>query len=304
MMEATNVCLSVVIPYYQKWPRTKFLIESLNRQTFDKKYEVIIVDDGSSPSLKSSIDGVKTHFPLQIIEQKNGGRSNARNSGARIAKGEILVFVDDDMILFPDFLEQHYKKHMSCNHEIFVHGDMYDLVELTSFKDPESGEYFEFIKNTSKVELNGRGRISFESVFLDWESFIRKRRRTSRLEKLIQTVISNPKLADMHWIGCVGGNVSIKKDVFNKVGGYDSKFVFWGGEDFELGYRLRLNGVEAEEIPFCCYHMTHAHVAYFEKRKMSEEYFLKKYDDENIKNLYDFLEKKIDQDQFISLIGG
>lgn len=303
-MVDSDICLSVIIPYYQKWPRTRFLIESLNRQDFDGNYEVLIVDDGSTPSLRSQLKDVKVVFPIHIIEQSNGGRSNARNTGAEYAKGDIVIFVDDDMILFPDFLKRHYEKNISTDRPVFVHGDMYDLVELTPYQDPEKGIYYDFIETATKTGLRKVSGISFKNVFNDWDTFVTRKKRTSRLEKLIQAVISDSDLSAMHWIGCVGGNVSMKREIFKQAGGFDSRFIYWGGEDFELGYRLRLNGVEVEQIDPCCYHMTHAHAAYYEKRKISEDYFYQKYNDENIRNLYAFLEKRMDQKEIISRIGG
>jgi glycosyltransferase involved in cell wall biosynthesis len=61
------------------------------------KYEIIVVDDGSRPSLR----GVAGSFPLLDIKylyQKNSGPSAARNRGIRHAAGGIIAFLDDDCI--------------------------------------------------------------------------------------------------------------------------------------------------------------------------------------------------------------
>ena len=299
-----QVKLSVIIPYYNKWPRTKYALESLNRQDFKEKFEVIMVDDGSTPSLNSCLKDAEVHVPLQVIEQKNGGRSAARNTGFAHAKGDIVVFVDDDVILSPDFLRSHYEKHMETTEDIFVHGRIYDLIELTSFYDPEKGIYFDFIADRSKVLRNAKPALSVENVFKHWEEFQNKKRRMSRLEKLIQEVLATKELEKIHWLGCVGGNVSMKRESFQKAGGFDTKFIYWGGEDFELGYRLLKQGVKAATIDSNIYHMTHAHVDHFEERRVSETYFYEKHKDETIKILYEFLEKNINQKELIERVGG
>ena len=301
---ADKMKLSVIIPFYQKWPRTKYLIESLNRQDFSEKYEVIMVDDGSRPSLNSYIKEADIRFPLHVIEQKNRGRSAARNTGFECSAGEIVLFVDDDIILSPEFLRSHYEKHMERKEEVFIHGGIYDLIELTPFADPEQGIYFDFLMEGQNARLDRKPDLSFEQVFQEWDIFSGKKRRVSRLEKLIQEVIATPELSNLHWLGCVGGNVSMRRECFIKAGGFDSRFIHWGGEDFELGYRLIKQGLKVAKIDCYIYHMTHAHANHFEERKISENYFYGKHKDESIRVLYEFLEKKIDQRELIERIGG
>lgn len=64
--------------------------------------EVVVVDDGSSPPLS-----LPTHPQLRIVRTSGVERSRARNQGAIAASGELLIFVDDDISVAPDFVEQH-----------------------------------------------------------------------------------------------------------------------------------------------------------------------------------------------------
>jgi len=66
--------------------------------------EVVVVDDGSSPPLV-----LPTHPLLRIVRTPGGERSRARNQGACASLGELLVFVDDDISVMPEFVEQHLR---------------------------------------------------------------------------------------------------------------------------------------------------------------------------------------------------
>lgn len=112
--------VSVVIPTYnRKW----FLLEtlkSLSRQTFPaSNYEVTIVDDGSTESIQ---DVISRGFPFKVhyIYQVNKGDAEARNSGVIKSTGEILVFLDDDILVSPCYLEAIVKGHLSGRNRIIV----------------------------------------------------------------------------------------------------------------------------------------------------------------------------------------
>lgn len=112
--------VSVIIPTYnRKW----FLLETLNslsRQTFPaSNFEVIIVDDGSTESIQ---DVINKGFPFKVhyIYQVNKGDAEARNSGALKSGAEILVFLDDDILASPDYLEAIVDGHLSGRNRIIV----------------------------------------------------------------------------------------------------------------------------------------------------------------------------------------
>lgn len=295
--------LSVVIPYYNKWARTRYLLQSLNRQKMGRDFfEVILVDNGSEEPLKTLLDGFAVNFSFEVVTTENRGRAAARNIGADRAKGEIILFVDDDIILPPDFLQSHYEIHQNRLDEVYVHGGIYDLVELTPYADPETGEYFPFLSRNTLAPLNSAILLSFEKVFEDWDDFSKKR-RISRLEKLIFQVLSRQELSFLHWIGCVGGNLSLKRKAFEDSGGFDGNFKVWGGEDFELGYRLLQKGLAAVYNRDCfVYHITHAHTGHLEERRQSYGYFMEKHKDPCIPLLYRFLELEIDMNEFIERV--
>ena len=94
--------LSVIIPTLTHRAAVTRLLTSLGQQTHSH-FEVILVDDGSTdetPSLAAS----PQPFRFTYLRQANQGPTAARNRGAAVARGEVLIFVDDDMVLHPHAL--------------------------------------------------------------------------------------------------------------------------------------------------------------------------------------------------------
>lgn len=97
--------VSVIIPTYERKEALTRLLDSLNRQTLPvNKFEVIVVDDGSSYPIQE-IDIHSFSYNFLLIRQSHQGATKARNSGAVQSKGAILVFIDDDVVLEEGALE-------------------------------------------------------------------------------------------------------------------------------------------------------------------------------------------------------
>lgn len=88
--------LTVVIPVYQVEKYLKRCIDSVLVQNY-KKYEVILVDDGSTDRSPEICDQYAEEFDqIQVIHKENGGLSDARNTGIAMAKGKYILFIDSD----------------------------------------------------------------------------------------------------------------------------------------------------------------------------------------------------------------
>ena len=92
---------SIIIPVYNVEKYIKKCLDSIFEQSF-KDYEVIVVNDGTKDN---SMDIVK-EYDVKIINQKNQGLSEARNSGAKKATGEYLIFIDSDDYIDKDLLKE------------------------------------------------------------------------------------------------------------------------------------------------------------------------------------------------------
>ncbi|MFZ5953341.1 MAG: glycosyltransferase [Candidatus Rifleibacteriota bacterium] len=97
---------SVVVPVLNSSNSLKNLLESLKLQKFSDKFEVIVVDDGSSEDLEPVVKPFQDSLDLKFIrEPENSGPAAARNRGIMAARGEIVVFTDADCIPQADWLK-------------------------------------------------------------------------------------------------------------------------------------------------------------------------------------------------------
>ena len=88
---------SIVIPTYNRPIRLKNCLESITLLDYPRdRFEVIVVDDGSKTPLDSIVAPLQDKIKVKLLRQANAGPAAARNHGAAEAKGEFIVFTDDD----------------------------------------------------------------------------------------------------------------------------------------------------------------------------------------------------------------
>lgn len=97
--------LSIIIPTYNEEKHIKSCIESLLKQDYCD-FEIIIVDDGSTDKTREILQGFAEKQKIIFLKQNHLGPGHARNLGAVLAGGEILVFVDADMVFAKEFLHE------------------------------------------------------------------------------------------------------------------------------------------------------------------------------------------------------
>lgn len=98
---------SVIIPVYNVHAYLQRCIESVQAQTY-KMLEIVLVDDGSTDESGELCDKLAAQDSrIHVIHKQNGGLSDARNAGLKVATGEYVLFLDsDDVWLLPDGLER------------------------------------------------------------------------------------------------------------------------------------------------------------------------------------------------------
>ena len=104
--------VSVVIPTYNRRDSIERALRALAHQTLaPETYEVIVSIDGSQDGTREMVTAFSVPYRLCSVWQPNQGRAAACNAGIRIAQGEVLVILDDDMEPAPDCLERHWRAH-------------------------------------------------------------------------------------------------------------------------------------------------------------------------------------------------
>ena len=116
--------LSVIIPTYNRGLKLSATLQALlaSNTAGLNQVEVLVVDDGSLVPAAPVVDLQRTAFPftLRCIRQGNGGPAKARNAGFRASHGDIVLFMDDDIIVPPQVLCQHIEAHRSCPGSVII----------------------------------------------------------------------------------------------------------------------------------------------------------------------------------------
>lgn len=104
--------ISIVIPSYQRCESVREVLTALASQTVaPEQFEVIVSIDGSTDGTETMLSQITVPYSLRWINGKQGGPGMARNRGAALANGEIVLFLDDDIIATPDLLAEHLSAH-------------------------------------------------------------------------------------------------------------------------------------------------------------------------------------------------
>lgn len=99
--------VSVMIPTYNRKESLLCTLDSLSQQTLPARhFEVVVVDDGGSDGTDQAVQQTAFPFKLVYLQQTNQGSAAARNYGAQMSRGDVLVFIDDDITLCPEFLAE------------------------------------------------------------------------------------------------------------------------------------------------------------------------------------------------------
>ena len=104
--------VSVVIPTYNRRPILEKCLLALEQQqtsgTPVERYEVVVVDDGSTDGTPTWLRQNTDRFAhVRLIEQVHGGPAEGRNRGVEHARGDVIVFIDSDLVVTPVFLAKH-----------------------------------------------------------------------------------------------------------------------------------------------------------------------------------------------------
>ena len=119
---------TVVIPTHRRTDSLLRVLEALGRQDVPAgTFEVVVVCDGlDDPSLTVLHPEEFSAFPLRVVEQGNKGPAAARNRGVQLAQGDLIVFLDDDVVP---------SRGLVCAH-LDAHRDTEDLVVVGPLLPP------------------------------------------------------------------------------------------------------------------------------------------------------------------------
>ena len=280
---------SLVIPTYNKREFLELTLASLINQTSPhEKFEVIIIDDGSSDGTHELFSqSIRFPFKLVYVKQENKGRAAARNAGIVKAQGATIVFIDDDQIVPPQFLEHHMWLHQQ-NQNIVVGGYRSQVFSLTPAA-PVPQAILASLRKSVKKTVNafdikpGYPLITAEDILSDFHHVPRfAYGMDTNFERISREYGEELENFFIPWIFFVTSNVSVGKHHLLEVGLFDENFTGWGGEDYELGYRLYKHGLRYKlSREAISYHQHHSRkiVQSRESELRNYRYFCEKHPD-------------------------
>ena len=227
--------LSIVIPAYGRKRALDMSLRALaGTDPGPRTFEVIVVDDGSKESLRPVVDAYQ-QIPASFIRlARNSGRAAARNIGASQARGKRLLFLDGDSIPL---------KGMVHGHATFGVDDHEGRVLLGSRINPgwallaDAVACGEAQAPVAAHENDFRHLGGGEAAAVD---FMRHR---------------------APWLYCYTLNLSVPRNSFTELNGFDEAFTGWGFEDTEFGYRFfasrHRNGGFDYRPDIICMHLPH-----------------------------------------------
>jgi glycosyltransferase involved in cell wall biosynthesis len=146
------------------------VLEACFAQTLPaESYEVVLVNDGSPDATPEVIERMRPLAPcrFEVIHQANAGLAKARNAGIARARGERLVFIDDDVLPTPVFAAEHLRSD-DAHGDVIVRGAVINTESFDVLPPPiwtpanYSGNYFW----TSNVSLR-RARLDRVGGYFD-----------------------------------------------------------------------------------------------------------------------------------------
>ncbi|MDO5609019.1 MAG: glycosyltransferase [Capnocytophaga sp.] len=96
---------SFIIPVYNRPDEIDELLESMTTQTYEKAFEVVIVEDGSDISSEEIIQKYNNTLNINYIKKENSGPGDSRNYGMARASNDYFLILDSDCLLPPHYLE-------------------------------------------------------------------------------------------------------------------------------------------------------------------------------------------------------
>ena len=206
--------ISVIIPTYNRRHVLDRTLPGVLAQDFPPQdYEVIVVMDGSTDDTAELLRDLKPKCSLRVLESQHLGAGAARNLGIRAAVGELVLFLDDDLITTPGLLRQHYSAHAGADPSV-VQGRMYIA--------PDSSQTI--IRNAiERIGVDYYARISPDMGL--------------RFPEGMSSVYVLSYLV----------NSSMPRDVLVRCGGFDEQFL--AAEELDLGLRLWKMGLSFRYRP-------------------------------------------------------
>ena len=221
--------LSIIIPVYNNSELLKCTLQSIVEQAYPSaRFEVVVVDDGSSENIQKVILGFE-HLNIRYYRQEDEGFrvSSARNIGVRESNGKIILYNDNGMLLSKEVIKKHVVAH-SNQENLVILGNMYgtdafsDQEKLSKILDANELEDA-FAKMIREGDLRDGRMTYFRKFGEDVDAWY------------------------VPWLALWSGHFSVGRKLIEEHQiEWNESFKTWGGEDIEYG--IQLDGAGAKMV--------------------------------------------------------
>jgi glycosyltransferase involved in cell wall biosynthesis len=242
---------AVIISTYN-WPSALRLVLQSALVQNEPAFELVIVDDGSKPETAELVAATLKPSDARWchVRQEDTGfrQSRVRNLGVRHSTAPLLIFIDHDTLLHPDFVTDHIRL---AGEGIFVQGKR-------CFLPPDFSE-----------------QLIRDGLRPDWWPSPWRRGLENRKNALYLPALGRlfavPKPFESSIRGC---NLAVRREDFLKVDGFDELYDgVWGREDSDFAYRLFHSGIRCRNAWFAALqaHLHHQPVKRRERDRLDDE---------------------------------
>lgn len=253
--------ISVIVTLYNRLEYARNMILSLLHQTLMID-ELVFADDGSKDDVADVIKDLvdRCPFEIKVVYQEDIGfrLARSRNNGARVATGDFLIFLDQDVIMPDDFIEKIYNnrkvKRITFTRGFLTSEEEKNRIQEIINKKYDFNEIYKIIY-TYQDNKNFR-RVMYKDIFYSFLYKLKVRKRGAKIAGLMFALYKTDYLA---------------------INGFDENYRGWGKEDDDFCNRFFKYGGETYCVLLkeCIIHMYHK-VASSKSESPNEDYYQKR----------------------------
>lgn len=216
--------VSIIIPVHNRFEYLKKCIHFINVWNFEDNMDIILSDDNSDENFEEVVSEIKKDckIPIKSNIYRYSDRphvfhkSKALNKGCSLSDKKYLLILDSDIILSKGYIRRCIKVSERYEKDCAIGGRKF-LMKLKpeDIKNDIDSEELRKKENIIEVEL--------ENLFVKDELY---------------------DITKHYWSNLYGGAIFLKRDTFNKIGGYDEDYIGFAYEDCYLGLQLRRNKIK------------------------------------------------------------
>ena len=237
---APTLSVSVVIPTWRAGRTLPFVLAGLAAQSYPAHLlEVLVVDDGNEPAVE--LPEVRPEHTRVVRVETGWGRATACHTGAAAAEGDVLHWLDSDMLAYREHVEAQVRWHHLVDYAVVLGTKRF--VDPTALLDRDPAEVRDAV-------AAGQADRLFDIEDSEPHTWVEGMWRRSH-----DLTTAGPRAFRAH----VGATGSLRRAFYEEIGGMDTSLVL--GEDMELGHRLqRAGGVLVPEHAAQSWHLGRSHV--------------------------------------------